>query len=152
MLQQQTLDRSSLNNPYARPNPSRVIAAPTTGRPSGTTPLESVAVMTTENTIVERNENCPSNLPQYPTLTRTPATSKSTRTPIQSSQESNGGVREPLSFEELTSLLLRITQDRQLYEKYQDCMFVVPAKMKGRHVYFNIEKKKKRRENDEKYE
>ena len=46
----------------------------------------------------------------------------------------------------------RIVQNRQLYEQYQDKIFVVPLKMKGKHVYFNIEKKKKRRKKEDKYE
>jgi RecQ mediated genome instability protein len=70
----------------------------------------------------------------------------------QSSQESLGRFREPLSFEEMVHLLYRITRDRSLYEKYQDHIFVIPAKMKGRHVYFNIEKRKKRGKGDDKYE
>jgi hypothetical protein len=65
----------------------------------------------------------------------------------QSSQESStstiGGIKEPLSFDELIALVKRMVQDRQLYEQHVDKIFVVPAKMKGAHTYFNIEKKKK---------
>ena len=146
----QVMDRSTLSNPYAR---TRIQTTTTTHPPNGSIPLEHVAPTSiNKDVIVERKESCSSNRPRSSTTTRTTTTTKSTPTQVHSSQESNGGVREPLSFEELTGLLCRITKDRQLYEKYQDYVFVVPAKMKGRHVYFNIEKKKKRRKNGEKYE
>jgi hypothetical protein len=99
---------------------------------------------------IERKENRSDNLPS---LSATIACStQCTSISAQSSQESAGALRVPLSFDELTRLIRRIVQDRQLYEQYQDKVFVVPLKMKGRHVYFNIEKKKKRRKKEDKYE
>jgi hypothetical protein len=161
-----SMPASSRNNPYARNTTSRTTTATTT--PTSTvTPTSSTitptsiiiesaarasAIISPDEAVIDspRKENRSNNLP--PSLTATTST-KTTAT--QSSQESYGGIREPLSFIELTSLVQRISQDRQLYEQHQDNVFVVPAKMKGQHLYFNIEKKKKKRKKtskDDKYE
>ena len=56
------------------------------------------------------------------------------------------------SFQDLRLLLERARTDRALYEANQHNIFIVEAKMKGTHKYFNIEKNQDRKnKQDEKY-
>lgn len=138
-------------------NPMRNTICHQTTALATSTPMNSTigntsasALSTPRQTAVEMKENRSDNLPSS---SATIASSmQCTSISAQSSQESAGALREPLSFDELMSLIRRVVKDRQLYEQYQDKVFVVPLKMKGRHVYFNIEKKKKRRKQEDKYE
>jgi len=52
------------------------------------------------------------------------------------------------------SLLERALKDRDFYKQYETKVFLVPAKMRGGHLYFNIEKiqKQHRRRQEDKYE
>ena len=138
VLQEQVL------NPYGRSH--QIPVEPVT---HSTNSLTLVAFHDDNNPSDEANENLCRNLPTFSALT---TTNKLDITSTPSSQESSAGVRESISFEELTNLMHRVIKDRKLYEKHLSYVFVVPAKMRGRHIYFNIEKKKKRRKDDEKYE
>jgi hypothetical protein len=139
--QQDSSVATTISNPYNR---STIVSA--SSKPA----LNNDRLMNaTINYSLESNANS-SGLSSYPQAVRA-VKPLSTLNEI-SSQDSIGRFREPLSFEEMVHLLHRLIRDRNLYEKYQDHIFVIPAKMKGRHVYFNIEKRKKRQKGDEKYE
>lgn len=71
------------------------------------------------------------------------------------SQRPNSGAKqiESMSFADLKNLLTRVVRDQDLYRNYEGTVFVVHARMKGGHKYFNIEKiKKKKRKKDERKE
>ena len=62
---------------------------------------------------------------------------------------------EPLSFAEFYALVQRMLSDRELYQQNERKVFVVPAKMRGSHLYFNIEKNPryhKKRSTESKYQ
>ena len=122
-----------------------------TSTPMSRTSENCASVMSTPHqAAIETKENRSDNLPS--SAATIACSTQCTSISAQSSQESAGVLREPLSFDELIGLMRRIVQNRQLYEQYQDKVFIVPLKMKGKHVYFNIEKKKERRKKEDKYE
>lgn len=121
-------------NPYAAAPPSTRNTQPTTAPSSMGTRMVELSM---------DSENRPINVPLS--------------SQASSSQDSYAGImRDPLSFEELVSLLQRVVNDKKLYEQYVGKVFVVPAKMKGAQKYFNIDKKnkkaRKKNKNDDKYE
>jgi hypothetical protein len=74
-----------------------------------------------------------------------PSTKENLSTNLPSSGATNQELPpDVISFVELVDLVQRITCDRTLYAQYQEKVFVVPSKMKGIPLHFNIEKKKKR--------